>query len=155
MGGDAFQLASLLRGCSDKNQCNLCGRKGVHSRLVLVKMVLQLMNQLACSRKGRTGNYFGTCKHKKGHGVKREENTYYWALSGEAKSIHSLPPTHAPLPAGELGTESPPLPSPPSRSDGGRALLKTNPWVKLPKYLALVSLILIKTSLSIKNGGRY
>lgn len=30
------------------------------------------------------------------------------------------------------------------------AVLETNPWVKLPKYLALVSLILIKMSLPIK-----
>lgn len=72
-------------------------------RLVLVKRFLQLMDQLTCSMKGRTGNYFGTCKRKKGHGVKREEN--YWALSGEAKSIHSLPPRHGPLPTGELHTK--------------------------------------------------
>lgn len=56
-------------------------------RLVLMKMFLQLMNQLTCSIKGKTGNQFGTCKHKKGHGVKREENVYYWALSGEAKAF--------------------------------------------------------------------
>lgn len=86
--------------------------KVCYSRLVLVKMVLQLMSQLTYSIKGRTGNYFGTCKHKKGHGVKREENVYRWALSGEAKSILSLPPRHGPLPTGELSTESPPLPSP-------------------------------------------
>lgn len=55
--------------------------------------------------KGRTGNYFGTCKHKKGQGVMREENIYYWALSGEAKSIHSLPPRQGPLLTGELNAK--------------------------------------------------
>lgn len=102
--------------------------------------VLQLMNQLTCSIKGRTGNYFGTCKRKKGQGVKREENIYYWVLSGEAKSIHSLP-RHCPLVTTMQNIESPPLTSPPSHSDRLCAVIKTNPWERLQKYLALVSLI--------------
>lgn len=58
-----------------------------------------------------SGKLFWHLQTQWGHGVRREENIYYWALSGEAKSIHSLPPRHGPLPTGELGTESPPLPS--------------------------------------------
>lgn len=126
-----------------KNQCNLCGSIGVLYHTGTGEKVLQLMNQLTCSIKERTGNYFGTCKRKKGQGVKREENIYYWALSGEAKSIHSLPPRHCPLPTGDLNAKYRITISyfSPSHSDRLCAVTKTNPWERLQKYLALASLI--------------
>lgn len=107
--GSHFQL---LPGCNGQNQCNLRGSTGVLFQAGTREKVCSTINQLACSIKGWTGNYFGTCECKKGQGVKREENIYYWALCGEAKEL-SIPfhqdTAHCPQVNSNQNTKSPPL----------------------------------------------
>lgn len=108
--------------------------------------------------KGRSGHYFGTCKRKKGLGVKREGNINLWVLHGEAKSsIRSLSPRHCPN--AHRWTQIKPRTTTssffsPSHSDQLYAITKTSPWETLQKYLALVSPIQIKKKSLNQNEGK-
>lgn len=63
------------------------------------------MNQVNMQHERELEIILAPANIKKGHGVKREENIYYWAHSGEAKSIHSLLPRQCPLLTGELNAK--------------------------------------------------
>lgn len=104
MGWDTdviFNLVLRLQGCSDKkkkkiNATYVQGRV-CHVRLIQVTKFCGIINQLTCSMKGRGGIYFGTCKCKKGQGVKKKHlplDTFWRGKKYSIASTKALPTAH-------------------------------------------------------------
>lgn len=106
--GSHFPSVSTSPRCSDKTNSTFVEVEVCCISLVLVKRFLQLMNQLTCSMERRTGNYFGTCKCKKGQEGEREENTGHFLVRQKVFIPLHQGNTHCPLVNSTQNTEPAP-----------------------------------------------